>query len=289
MVLEASVLCGAEYQEGDATSMGTTIAGAPTCRCGTFAIGLCAGCGLGVCGDHSELVDDTRKCSDCSTAEAKERTVAAARSSADARRSHDDILEDWRVNIRTALANDPPEAAACRVLRQAAERTSVVQFRMGGGTQRREWARNLPLRATCAAFGVELPSDEAIALWFATACLRPPTTLRGPDRRTILGGWKRTSLSGWAFPQGSTRQLVSRDTVDSSRWLHADAGVSADGARIYSTLSSFQIDCPDPKQWAIGSDTFNSSALAEMAELAGLPLLPRRPDGPKPTAGLIIP
>lgn len=49
--------CTDQYQEGDAVT-----AQLPLCACFTYAVGICADCKNPVCGVHSELVGDLRRC-----------------------------------------------------------------------------------------------------------------------------------------------------------------------------------------------------------------------------------
>jgi hypothetical protein len=64
--------CGNAYQEGDA------LASAPTCTCGTFAIGICTACSQPTCGIHSSLVSGARVCGSCQRAAASQAAQAAA-------------------------------------------------------------------------------------------------------------------------------------------------------------------------------------------------------------------
>jgi hypothetical protein len=41
------------------------VSGFPLCSCSTFAVGFCADCNKPVCGYHSEMVGDSRRCRPC--------------------------------------------------------------------------------------------------------------------------------------------------------------------------------------------------------------------------------
>jgi len=80
-VIRHERVCSVEYQDG-----GVLSASAPTCECGTFAVGRCQGCGTMVCGSHSSLYEDERVCDGCR--EAREIVVQrAATEAAEAERA----------------------------------------------------------------------------------------------------------------------------------------------------------------------------------------------------------
>jgi hypothetical protein len=76
-LVEASLrVCGHEYQETDAVAVA---AGLPVCACHTFAIGVCAKCGVAVCGAHSRLAGGSRRCLDHAAAYDEEASRRAER------------------------------------------------------------------------------------------------------------------------------------------------------------------------------------------------------------------
>jgi hypothetical protein len=291
MVIEHLEPCATEYHELDANGAAHMAAASlQTCRCGTFAIGLCARCHQPACGDHSRLRAGERTCTECLASSAAAVARAAEARDAEARELYKAQVLAWRTEVMSAVADDPLPAAACRVVRAAADLPPTVVFHWPIQDTPKQWRADLSIANSCREVGVIVPTDDEVAAWFAGASRQPPGPLRGPERRTVFGGWRATSLVGWVFSQGSTRQQRSIETSDVRNWLRLDAAVASDGCRLFRAPGGFGVNCPDPGPWATGVDSFNSKTLAEMADRAGLPKLPRKPAPPSTDrSGLVIP
>lgn len=103
------VPCGHRYQEGAAT------AGAPTCACGMFAVGVCLDCRTPVCGHHHEAVGGNVYCSKHGPARTREakaqelRTAQQVRQSAKESRerqlqAHEAKLTQWDAGLDVIIA-----------------------------------------------------------------------------------------------------------------------------------------------------------------------------------------
>jgi hypothetical protein len=70
------------------------MAGEATCRCGTYAIGVCQECGADVCGIHSHLVGERRECSHHAQDRAQEKSRLDEAEAAQRRSQVVDLLTD---------------------------------------------------------------------------------------------------------------------------------------------------------------------------------------------------
>lgn len=103
-------ICRAQYQEG---AMNVEA----VCRCGTFAVGLCAECREPVCGIHSSMIDDRRLCDGHASAaraairEKAEAEAAAEASAREAALARDEAVRQQRVQAARARVAALPEAS----------------------------------------------------------------------------------------------------------------------------------------------------------------------------------
>lgn len=103
-------ICRAQYQEGAVKSEAV-------CRCGTFAIGLCAECREPVCGIHSSMIDDRRLCDIHASAaravirEKAEAEAAAKTKEREAALARDEAIRQQQVQAARARVAALPEAS----------------------------------------------------------------------------------------------------------------------------------------------------------------------------------
>lgn len=90
-------VCGYRYQERQAAVVATR-----QCRCGTFAIGECAGCRTAICGDHSRLVSGSRFCADCIRTRNEETAAARRLASEEARQRSKEVFSRFLTAAKAA-------------------------------------------------------------------------------------------------------------------------------------------------------------------------------------------
>ncbi len=253
---EEKIPCGAEYAEAGPGAF-------LVCACRTVAIGLCAACGVPVCGLHSELCAGRRLCeadnprlrAEARRIDVTERAEAAAVA----------LRVEWTERLREELKGAHPIERAVRVMtllsedevrsrgsRMSHQVMSVFAWALGG-----YWTGDLMKKPTW--------DHEQVLEWFLGAVKTAPTPHQILVSRKVRGlgelKAKLVSVPGWTFSSGSTNHILTDD------W-HYPMTVLVDGRR------GSYLDRPGQ---APDHSGFTGLALREMASLVHLPSLPPRP------------
>ena len=186
-----------------------------------------------------------------------------AEATRDRHERHVEARNTWLANARQLMAADPWPAQVCRAMRAGLQDDVDLL------------ARLLPDVFLNGSYIPQSPPwhEEEIASWFARAARSPASTqvavYRGRRSR------RARRLMAWVFEGGSTQVWKS---PDSSLTQPRPAAVSIKGQRLYALASEWTDTEPDllPTRF-VGKDRFGPGVLMQMADLAQLPQLPRRP------------
>jgi hypothetical protein len=264
------------------------------CACSTFAIGVCADCGEPVCGDNdcSWLRDRRRLCRKHTIEFDNSANEAAAAQKAEVAAAHARALQGWEQDSLATLSSLHEFDRLLRVMRLATtppkpgriHYSDMLPFKV-----RTDLVRLL-LKTDCdEATGVPDFDEEALCQWFAQRCQAPTETVRPYVQfvqRGKLSKAKQLKPEGaWRLEHGSFR----RGGYDT----YLQAAISSDGSRLYGRGGDLSLSLPlEPGSrakrkrdgrivlqhvWVETADPLNPWALAQMADLLQLPLLPEPP------------
>lgn len=121
------VNCGKRFFDPD--FVGTGVAKARVCKCGTYSVGLCVSCRAEVCGQHSRLVEGSRLCDDCQA----EREARLADEKAKKKASREEAIRSADHEIATTIE------AFVRKMKGVS--TTPVILRDGSRTEKRSHLR----------------------------------------------------------------------------------------------------------------------------------------------------
>jgi hypothetical protein len=276
------------------------------CACSTFAIGVCADCGEPVCGDNecSWLRDRRRLCrkhtiefdtaAEAAAASAAEAAANAAEAAATALRlQQETVRREWQEKLAEILRPLHEFDRLLRVIRLATSaptdsghyrrviriRTDFVQDLLGStfGTE----SETEPKSGTDSK--LPLWDDVELSKWFASLCHAPtervtPHEERGRSAGKWGAGWSKPlkPVDAWTFVEGSTLGW----SFSAQRRSFMGAAICSDGRRLYAHNYTFHLPFRRDQfseKYSQVQDRLNAWALAQMADLLQLPLLPEPP------------
>jgi hypothetical protein len=290
-------VCGNRYQEG------SPIGNAPSCRCGMFAVGRCATCGLAVCGKDGEFVEGYLMCRAHAAESTKARAEAARPLQQEAtKRARDESLVRYEASLKPWEAVRLALLARLGDINEPVERLLFALRHCGPGgrcVDSTVLSQAFPGLWSEGAVNLEAASppwdSDAVAHWFAARARDAdlPFVRIGPTG----GRFKRRYRRGWlAGP--STVVIRFHEFADVEPY-HVPIYVDGDGQRWTDGVSDDLLDA-EKRLEAMGTapierrlhltgttvrgGNFSPAALVNMAIRFGLEdaavELPPRPPAP---------
>ena len=245
---DARADCGCTYQDRAEPQS------APSCYCGTFAVGTCTDCGMLVCGDHSALLGDRRLCTEHWRAHT--HRIATERL-ANERLGRDDGPGAWQQRVQAQLRGATVEERLVRAV--AAYTPDLHRLSTHRSEDETSWA------AVCLAL-----DTGSIPIWESNTCTtgseagqrRRLPLASGPSARRIIGP-RCVNRDVWVFASSTVRRLQE------SGWAHDSIGLLIDGTLLLLRGDSAGpwIDMPQL------ASPLGPHGLKQMAALLDLPVL----------------